>query len=151
MARIKRGFRYSDYEGGQIAPVRTARVRPLAKDENLTGFVQGLPASDLEERLARSFYRFKIPFLFQVPIETSFSLPWQQKEVDFVVRGNQPVEPDGQISHYMKKGQRADDMVRDLYLNDAFRKMGWYPIIHIKYTKLDTQDMTDRTVRELRL
>ena len=149
MARV--GFRYGDYREAQQSDVRVARVRPLPENENLTGMVNGLPASDLEERLARSFRRFKIPFAFQVPIYTAHSLPGEQRLLDFIVRRDQPLEPDGYISHYRKAGQRADDLIRDLFLNEAFRYMGLKPIIHIKYTKLDSQEMTDRTVRELRL
>lgn len=144
-------FQYGDYRETQLDDVRVARPRPPRDEENLTGFVRGLPASDLEERMARSFNRFKIPFGFQVPIYTATSMPGDAKMVDFVVRGVQPVEPAGFVGHYRTAGQRANDRVREMFLNEVFRRIGWRPLISIKYTKLDDQEMTDRTVRELRL
>src|SRR3990167_4682565 len=144
---IRRGFRYGDYDKKPKREELTApRPEMDTPNEGLTVLVRGRDASDLEERLARSFGKFRIPFAFQVEIQTRTSMPGQDRRVDFVIRGNQPLEPDGYIGHHTV-GQRGHDYLRDLQLNEAFAQMGLMPIIHIPYHKLLTQDKTDEYVR----
>lgn len=145
---LTKPFRYSDYFGRRKKrDLNAPRPEANKTDEGLTGLVRGEKASDLEERLARAFYKLKIPFDFQVEIRTRTSMPNEDRKVDFVIRGNQAVEPDGQISHFMNVGQKGRDYLRDLQLNEAFAQMGMLPIIHIPFHKLDTQERTDAYVR----
>ena len=74
-------------------------------------------------------------------------MPGQDKRVDFIIKGTQPVEPDGYIGHRHTAGEKARDYLRDLQLNEAFTQMGLRPIIHIPFEKLDTQERTDEYVR----
>lgn len=142
----KRPFRYSNYR--QHKPDLDApRYERPTLDEGLTGVVQGKPASDLEERLARALYKRRIPFQFQVEVFTRTSMPGEERQVDFVLRGDQPVEPKGQYAHYRDIGQKGKDYLRELQLNEAFTFMGLKPLINIPYWKLANQEMTDAYVR----
>lgn len=140
------GFRY-----GRISRPKRANIYGEVSqpndDEGLTGFVQGKPASDLEERIARALYKRRKRFEFQVEVFTRLSRPDDGRNVDFIVDGVQPVEPDGFIGHYRTISQKGNDYVRELQLNEAFRKMGLRPLIRVPYFKLQTQEMTDRWVR----
>ena len=61
-AKARKGFRYGNYSTGKNEDIPARRPVMDKPDEGLTGIVRGQPASDLEERLARAFYRLKIPF-----------------------------------------------------------------------------------------
>lgn len=142
-------FRYGNYARANKRDVLAlSRPQPQGKeDEGLTGMVRGKPASDLEERLARSFSKYRKRFEFQVPITIANALPDEQKMLDFLVDGYIPIEPYGFIGHYFTGGQKAYDRVREQQLNDAFRKLGWRDLIVVKFDELQTQYDADDFVR----
>lgn len=142
-----RSFRYGNRGRGARRAEFVGEVSRPSEDEGLTGLVNGEPASDLEERLARAFYKTRRKFEFQVEVPVRSSLPGEERKVDFIVDGTQPVEPKGYISHYRTIAQKGSDVVRELLLNEFFAANGLKPLITVPYYKLETQEMTDRWVR----
>lgn len=150
MAVIKT-FRFGDYEDSAKEDIRAERVRQQPEDEGLTGAVQGLPASDLEERAHRAMNRYHISHVFQQEIPTAYALPTQERKVDFFAKYRSALEVDGYIGHYYKISQKANDWVRDLFLNEALRNAGLPDVQHIPYWKLDNQDRADATIRGMNI
>ena len=54
-------------------------------EELLTGYVHGKRASDLEERFALALDHFGIQFIFQFEVASAYSLPGEEKLIDFLV------------------------------------------------------------------
>jgi hypothetical protein len=118
-------------------------------DEGLTGVVQNLPASDLEERFSRALEKNQIPYEFQKSFLAPNNMPGSYK-LDFLVYVNgqeQPVAIDGEYAH-KSAAQHANDTLKDEIFNDA-KKGEMLPVMRIKYTDLDTQDMADAIVEQL--
>lgn len=149
MARVKKGFRFGDYRDSEKREAKIARGVLREDEEVLTGYVRGLPASDLEERMARSLDKYKLSYQFQVEFPTAFSLPYQQRKVDFVVNGDQPLEPAGKIGHYMSIGQSAEDQLRALFLNETFAALNMKPLKTIPYWEVPDQQRMDRKIEDL--
>ena len=121
----------------------------MADDPPLTGWVNGLEASDLEERFARALRREKYEFRFKVLISTPFNLPGEKNEVDFIVDTiDQPVEIDGEIGH-RTGAQKEKDKVRDVILNPVLNNMGLKNIERISWHNLEDQEEAYLSVRML--
>ena len=126
------------------------RIQGTSEDEALTGFVNGKEASDLEERWAGAEKRANREFIFQFFMDTPFSLPGEDRQIDIVDTTEvwQPVELDGGIAH--KGGaQRAKDKVRDAILNAELAKQGVLPILRIDGDSIATPEDADRVLREI--
>lgn len=128
------------------------RIKPLpGNEEGLTGLVHGIPASDIEERFARSLDRMGIPYEFQKSLLAPSNLPGNYK-LDFLVYNPKdgrlyPIAVDGEFAH-KSAAQRAKDTLKDIMLNSA--KQGEYqPVERLDYTKLDSQEIADQTVNDL--
>ena len=108
--------------------------------------INGIKASDIEARWAISAKRYKGEFVFQ------YQVPDLHRHViDFVhvfPHKIQPVEIDGEFAH-KTAAQKEKDRLRDALLNAFLAKQGFRPIIRVPYTKLRTQEMSDRTYREI--
>lgn len=130
--------------------MNTNRVKTFKDDEGLTGYVNGEKASDLEERFARALRLQNIEFSFQVDIQTSVSIPGEDKSVDFLVfRGlTYPVEIDGEIGH-KTEAQKAEDAIKETLLNEIFGYQGVQPLMRVAWYDLENQDMADQIVKEL--
>ena len=118
--------------------------------EPLTGWVNGLEASDIEERFARGLRNLQREFQFQVEFNLSVNDtigadPRDFKRVDFLVSNylEYPVEIYGEIGHDTAAEQGKDEL-REFALNDAFKGMGLRPLQVVWWWELDTQDMADR-------
>lgn len=129
---------------------RLDEISPLEDSKPLTGFVNGVIASDLEERFARGLSSAGLQFHFQYRVPVAGSLPGKDKIVDFLVEKGfyYPVEIDGLIAH-RTTAQMGRDLIREILLNQAFFRRGIYPIRRVKWWQLETQEMADRLVREL--
>lgn len=128
-------------------PDRTIdRPVPYSTDEELTGWVNGEKASDIEERVARALRGLNREFAFQVPI----TIPGREFEnkVDFIVERRQPVEVYGEIGHD-SAAERGDDAVREAQLNEFFAVVGLQPIRVLRWPELRTQELANNAVREL--
>ena len=133
-------------------PPRTpvGRIQGTSEDERLTGVVQGKDASDLEERWAGAKRRANRKFIFEFLMQTPFSLPGKDRQIDFIDTTEvwQPEEIDGNFSH--KTGaQKAKDRARDAILNLELRKQGALPIIRIPGDDIQTPEDADRVHREI--
>jgi hypothetical protein len=134
---IKKGFRFKKLRKKlPDAPLAAIRSRREIEDEGLTGFVHGQPAgSQDEERFARAFDKFDQSFQYQLSIPTDYSMPDQDKKLDFLIERVQPFDPRGHISHFFSIAQEAHDRVRELQLNEQFRRFGWRDLLAPKYTE----------------
>lgn len=130
--------------------------------EILTGFVNGLKASDLEERYAKALHKYDRGFEFRYRI--SSALVGQQRltqqfrnvegevEIDFIVFDGYktiPVFIDGQIGHYFTPDQADQDAEKTNLTNAFGQTQGWQPSVRVPYWDLYDQDVTDRTVRRM--
>ena len=122
----------------------------ISDSVQLTGYVKGKKASDLEERFALGLIRAELPFYFQVEIQTANHLPWEAKVIDFLVHHGlyYPIEVNGEYWHEMG-GKRCEDELRETLLNEAFRRMGFQPLQIVWYYEIQTQYQFDNKVGEL--
>ena len=116
----------------------------------LTGWVHGKKASDLEERTYRGSKNVGLKddqIHFQVPFQTM--LPFR-KTLDFVLVPAKimPLEVDGPMGH-TNSAQQGADSYREALLNAEFMKMGWHFLTRVKWHELSTQFRADRKMREI--
>lgn len=137
-------------EAGQFDLNRLDQISPLADPTPLTGFVNGLRASDLEERFARGLHHAGLRFKFQYPVMVAGCLSGAEKHVDFLVEKGfyYPIEIDGLIAH-RTTAQKGKDLVREILLNQEFTRRGIHPLQRVKWWRLDTQEMANQTVRDI--
>lgn len=116
----------------------------------LTGYVNGIKATNIEERFARALRQRDLHFRFQVRFPTATSLPGHERIVDFVIYYGlrYPVEVDGEMSH-STSAQLGADAVREALLNEVFRWKGMPPLRRVKWWQLETQVMADAAVSRL--
>ena len=126
------------------------RIQKLSDDvEELSGEVDGVPASDIEERFARALIKAGLPFEFRKPVLAPRNMPGSY-EIDFLVYKDgleYPVQIDGEYAHKSAE-QRAKDQLKDMVLNNA-KRGEFEPVTRVEYTKLDTQEVADNTVEEM--
>lgn len=130
---------------------RLPRPSENPDEEPLTGVVQGLEASDIEERFARAHYQLKVDFRFQWYVHTAVGIPGEDKQVDFLTdfSGTQiAFEIDGEIGHKTIEQQEYDDF-RDALVNEQLARMGILPIVRVPWFDLETQEQTNQTFKEL--
>lgn len=122
---------------------------PTKTEEGLTGWVNGLRASDLEERLARAFRKKQLKFVFK--FDTLVPGDVFEKEIDYVVN-NWPVikaiEVYGPFSH---EGQAniERDLLRASELNPVLISQGIEPIEVVWYYDIQTSEDAEIKVQEL--
>jgi hypothetical protein len=144
-----------DYDYGQTV-IRTG------DQEVLSGEVQGMKASDLEERTARALSRMEIPFQFRVRITsdalgeqkltTRFENVRGEVEIDFMAERNGQVTPifvDGQIGHFFTPHQADVDKLKADIANEFGRRFGWKEAVRVPFWQLANQAMTDRTIEDI--
>lgn len=152
------------------------RTRPVAPPENnygqtvsrtgdqeqLTGQINGMKASDLEERVYKALNKLEIPSEFRVRI-TSEALGDQrlthqfanvrgETEIDFLCDHNgrtTPIFVDGQIAHFMTPYQADHDKLKADVTDTFGKQFGWREAVRLPFWKLIDQEMTDRTVRDI--
>jgi hypothetical protein len=137
-------------------------VSRTGDQEQLTGQINGMKASDLEERSYRSISKLEISTEFRVRI-TSEALGDQrlthkfanvrgEVEIDFLCDHNgrtTPIFVDGSISHFFTPAQAEADKLKT-ELTDTFGKQfGWREAIRVPFWKLIDQEMSDRTYRDI--
>jgi hypothetical protein len=129
---------------------RGRRVQREVEDENLSGFVNGEPASKIEERFAIALRKRRLDFDFQYNVWTAYSLPTQDRVVDFVVYlpPPQPIEVDGEIAHKTVADKEAD-RVRDGVIDEEMARYNWPPIKRVRGDDLQKQDAADLIIREM--
>ena len=128
-------------------PEQTAEA---ADPTPLTGFVNGVRATNIEERFARALKKHGLRYRFQVEFRTAASLPGRERVVDFVVYHGlkYPVEVDGEFAH-STAAQETADRIREELLNEVFRWKCMPPLQRVKWWQLETQVQADAVVGEL--
>lgn len=127
------------------------RLRPETKaDEEFVGEIQGLPASDLEERFARALHRANLQYAFRQVFGGSRNQSGTT-ELDFMVYvgpTQYPIQIDGEFAHASGE-QKQEDLMKNAILDEALRGTNSQPTRRIPYTLLQTQEDVNRLVREL--
>lgn len=133
----------------EIRPIK--RTKDLQDDPPLTGWVNGLPASDLEERYARGLRRNNQDFSFQVEIATAFTLPRDKKTVDFLIDSGgflQPTEIYGPL-HQWPQAQ-LEDAEREAELNEVFEQIPeMLPLKIVWFYDLQNQETANKVARNV--
>ncbi len=133
-------------------PIPQRFVAPRSQDpiENLSGFVYGIAASDLEERWARALAAKGIDFSFQYEVLTAYGVPGQENVVDFIVWSGlpYPIEIDGGFSH-KTAAQKEEDRVRDALVDESLKREGCQPVRRVDGKFLETQEGADQMVQEM--
>lgn len=119
--------------------------------EYLTGYVNGLKASDIEERFARAITSAGKKFVFRMPIISPRHMAGQL-ELDFLVVDEPyyfPVQVDGAYAH-KNISQQQEDMLKDIRIEAYLKKeYATQPLKRIKGIQLETQEMANIRVEEL--
>lgn len=120
--------------------------------ENLSGYINGDKASDIEERFYRALSKDdRVQSVeFRMPVISARNLPGQL-EIDFVVTVGPtiiPIQIDGEYAH-KGESKKADDARKDALVNEFLRPYGAWPVKRIDGELLKDQDMADKIVREL--
>lgn len=144
-----------EYDHGQS-------VIRVGNQEVLSGFIGGMKASDLEERVARALERIEAPYEFRIRISSDilgqrrltkeFANVRGEVELDFLVDRNgrtYPIFVDGAVSHYLTPAQAESDIIKTNVANEFGARLGWNEAIRIPFWKLNSQDVTDRTIRDI--
>jgi len=115
------------------------RIQIPAVKEDLSGFVHGEDASDLEERFAIALDIRQLEFIFQFPVTTLYSLPGEEKQVDFVVDlgFRFPIEVDAEFTH-RGAAQQSEDRLRDAQIDEVLSRQGFFPIQRISGADLQS-------------
>lgn len=130
--------------------IRTVnRLEPETAQEYLGGTVQGMKASDIEERFAKSLYKKKEPFVFQKSFFAGMNIPGEVR-LDFLLTGSviQPVQVDGEFAH-KTAAQKGRDKLNDIRLDGRLRGMGALPVVRIDGELLQTQEESDRELEKV--
>lgn len=129
--------------------------------ESLIGMVQGKKASDLEERMSKSWDKLKVNYEFRARISSQAAGVQHitkavrniagELEVDHLIDIGQivPVLIDGEISHYMTPYQQDQDALRTDAIDTFGRQMGWHEAIRVPFTELRTQEASDSVARRI--
>ena len=124
--------------------------RPATEDEQFSGVIQDLPASDLEERSARAIRKLGLGFTFRQAFFAGRGMSGEV-ELDFMIYDGPviiPVQVDGDYAHGSEK-QKAHDAQQDAILNAELAKQGARTVVRIPSWKVIDQETADRTFREL--
>lgn len=128
----------------------------LDPKEELTGYINGEKASDLEERSARALAKLEIPFDFRSRISPMSGLTdaheniMGEVEIDFLCMyyGKiYPINIQGEISHFFASWQRTRDEQKEAKINKALEPYKAHPLILLPYWRLSTQILADQTFR----
>ena len=119
------------------------RIEPKSEPEILVGVVQGKRATDIEERFAKSLYKRKLDFIFQVSFFAGQNMPGELR-LDFMIDDifKQPVQIDGEFAH-KSAAQKAKDTFNDARLDSHLSGQNALPTIRIDGENLQTQEDSD--------
>lgn len=130
----------------RLPRVPVNRPKPANDDEELTGFLRGLPASDLEEIFGNALDFNKKEFAFKIEFPVSGSIDF--KEVDFIVEQEFPLEVYGEIGHD-SSAEQGKDLIREIFLNETFRTQGLRPLTVVWWWELQSEEQANAKVRSL--
>lgn len=134
-------------------------TKPGKPEENLTGLVNGMEASDIEERSARALGKYKVEMAFRTQFLAT-SPPYViyggagrnqlgSVEADFFGQVNGmllAVQVDGEFAHKTAQ-QREHDRLQDTKLFKVLRELGGGQVVRIPHYYLEDQEQADQTWR----
>lgn len=129
------------------------RMAEAARDEHLTGQVQGLPASEGEERSVRAAEKNSNvrQVHFRVPVGAARNMPgW--KELDLLIEARSglyyAIEVDSEFTHRNKSNA---DILHDAIILHELSYLNIYPkVFHVDNERdLASQQMADETFRRI--
>ncbi len=130
--------------------VQVLSIAPEGKtEEGLTGWVNGLRASDLEERIARAFRTKRLNFEFHHRVRMEGRV--YKNDIDFIVNTDfvrQAIEVFGPFTHDSESNKQKD-AARIAELNPVLQKEGIEPIIIIWHWEITTPEDALNKVNEL--
>lgn len=130
-------------------PLSFQKPQAARDAEQLTGAVNGMRASDLEERFSRSLEKFDVSYYFRIPIGDIGQPGW--KELDFLIFstvGVFAIQIDD-IEFVHKGTQTTEDAITDIIIMEKLKQYGIREITHITSDRLATQALSDSVVRSL--
>lgn len=125
--------------------------------EQFSGSVQGLKASDLEERFSHSWDKLSVGYDFRQRIsplmygtrqfERKFTNLPGELEIDFLTYLEQvtPVLVDGEISHFYTPQQKLVDIEKTAAINDFGKSQGWAEAVRVPFVDIWTPEQSDAT------
>jgi hypothetical protein len=123
------------------------KLKPDRVDDTQQYYVHGKKATDLEYFFATALDKFEHDYIFIYYFSTPFTVPGQEKQIDFMVDDDYPYEIDGGYAHKSAQ-QKAEDLVRDQVMNEFLRKIGKKDITRVKETLVDTQEKANAFVEQ---
>lgn len=136
-------------------------VSRVGTKEVLTGFIDGMKASDLEERMNNSFAALKVGATFRQRISSMLSgsrrlqktmknLPGEV-EIDLLLDYSPviPVFIDGQISHFMSYWQRDKDREKVAVTDEFGAGLGWRASVRVPFVDILTPEASDRVAKRI--
>lgn len=146
---MNKRLRYRRTKGykGYIPAGGIGRITHDIEQESLSGEVQGLKASMIEERFARALQKKNIPFQFRLELGAGRNQPGF-KELDFLVERSgmfYAVEIDTAFTHRQKQNA---DVLHDAIVLNELKGLTVYPkVFHIDGDKdLAVQKDADKVV-----
>lgn len=134
----------------RMPPPHLAPITPKDQtEEGLTGWVNGLRASDLEERWARALRAKNLKFIFH--FQTRIPGRGYKNDIDFVVNDDfkrVAIEVFGPLSHEGEGNMRRDE-VRISELNPVLASQGIESIIVVWYWEISTPELATNKVNAL--
>lgn len=108
-------------------------------EEFLAGYVHGVRASALEERFARALDFFGLDYRFQFEVPSIYSLPGQEKTIDFLVYDGGiafPIEIGSRFVH-ASPSEQEKERERTAQMNAVLPTLGIMQITDDSYIPLD--------------
>lgn len=130
----------------------TAVARPgPAPEEVLFGNIRGVRASALEERFAAALDFYGIPYRFQFEVPSAYSLPGEEKVIDFVVFDaglGIAIEIGSRFVHATPSEQERDKQ-REAVINPILALQGIQPIMWIPFDRPNSLEDAKELVSQL--
>jgi len=146
---IQKPYKYKTKTKARLDPDYLTEEAEAA--EILTGYVRGEQASKLEERLAIALNEAALDYLFQYPVYSAYSLPGEEKTIDFIVYDGGvafPLETGSWFVHGQPSQVEADKS-RDQILNEILKYRGFRPIYRVPFDHPEDLDDARQIVKEL--
>ena len=130
-----------------VPRVNLNRETREGKQDPVGGVIQGKKAYSTEVMWAKAIHSTGHDFIFQYEVETAYTLPGQEKQVDFLVDGRYADEVDGEIGH-KTESQKNKDLIRDIQINNVLQQYGVNPIRRIDAAMFRDQSKVNQMARE---
>jgi hypothetical protein len=148
---MRKSFRFPKPRNPSLAVGAVNRIgaEPSAS-ETFVGEIKGWPASDIEERTARSLDKYGWSYEFR-NVYNGRRNQSGSVELDFYAEKAgqiQPIQTDGGYAH-ASSAQKEEDAMKDAILNNELGRYGAKPVIRVPGYELENQAMADAFYRRI--